>query len=119
MRSRFHQYFVHGEFADCSQWKTDCDDCLLYERKEDFQAALRVIRSEKNRREIRLGAHYANTVWTKRTEPPSEWEKPLPDWLQKRDENTFLAIKSREMKGEKTDEFVTFGLEPKSLCPIM
>ena len=29
-RLRFHQYYVHGETTDCSQWKENFADCELW-----------------------------------------------------------------------------------------
>lgn len=116
IRDRFHQYFIFGELRDCRQWKVDYDDCRRFEEKEDWQAALNIIRSEKRRRDERFKAHYANTVWTKRSEPPAEWAKPLPEWIQKRDEHSYLAIKSKELKGEVDGDS---DAKTKSLCVIM
>lgn len=116
MRGRFQQYFVHGKFVDCQHWKIDYDDSLLYERKDDANAGMRIIRSEKKRRDARMAAHYGNNVWTKRTEPPADWNKPLPEWLEKRNENTFLAIKSKEMLSGEIEDI---KLKPATLCSIM
>lgn len=59
-----------------------------------------MIHSEKLRRLDRLRSHYNNNVWAKRKSPPEDWNKPLPDYLQKEYEYTYLNIKSKEMKGE-------------------
>lgn len=61
----------------------------------------------------RLRAHYRNDVWKKRDGPPPDWDKPLPEWMQKRDENTYLAIKAKEMREGKVED------EKKSSCSIM
>lgn len=71
-----------------------------------------LINSEKNRRLERLRAHYRNDTWKKRDAPPEDWAKPLPEWMAKRNENTYLAIKAQELKEGKVEE-------TKSRCAIM
>ena len=44
--------------------------------------------------------HFGNNIWKKRKNPPEDFNKPLPDHLNKQYENSFLDIKSKEMKGE-------------------
>lgn len=114
MQGRFHQYFIHGESVDCSQWKRDYDNCIRFEDSpNDLRSAQKIIQSEENRRTARLRAHYANTVWTKRTDPPSDWSKPLPEWLQKKNENTYLEIKANEMRNNVDSS------KDRTLCVIM
>lgn len=76
-----------------------------------FQEA--VIKSERIRRLERLKAHYQNDTWTKREAPPADWAAPLPEWMVKRDENTYLAYKAKEMREGKEEE------SEKSSCTIM
>lgn len=71
-----------------------------------------VIRSERARRLARLRGHYRNNIWKKRDSPPSDFDKPLPEWMVKRDENTYLALKAKEMREDKTEE-------ANSYCSIM
>lgn len=59
-------------------------------------------------------AHYDNDIWTKRKAPPSDWDKELPEWLQKRNENTLLEVKSKQAKGE---DIALVG--ERFLCSIM
>ncbi|CAD7077073.1 unnamed protein product [Hermetia illucens] len=113
-KARFHQYFVHGENTDCSQWKIDYDNCCQFREKKDIEAGKAVIQSEAERRRVRMQAHYANDVWKKRKAPPEDWSKPLPEWLQKKNEGTFLAIKAQELKTGIVSE-----PEKKSYCSIM
>lgn len=68
---------------------------------------------QANTNEI-LVAHYDNDVWTKRKAPPPDWDKTLPEWLQKRNENTLLEVKSRQAKGE---DIALVG--ERYLCTIM
>lgn len=115
IKARFHQYFIHGESIDCSQWKTDQKNCQLWEDKRDLIAATDVIKSEERRRLTRLQAHYGNTVWTKRSEPPEQWNAPLPAWLEEKNKNTYLELKSKELRGEKVDD----PDAGKGFCSIM
>lgn len=63
-----------------------------------FQKAL--VDSEKNRRLDRLEKHYKNNTWSKRKEPPSDWNKPLPEWMVQEHKDSYLDHKSQELKGE-------------------
>jgi hypothetical protein len=91
---------VHGDSLDCASWEHDFEDCLKYEDKNDLKAAKRVIDNETLRRKERLKNHYSNNVWKKRDAPPEDWAKPLPEHLTKGYENSFLDLKSKELKGE-------------------
>ena len=102
IKGRFQQYFVHGDSLDCASWEHDFEDCLRYTEKNDLAAGKKVIDNETARRKERLKAHYGNNVWKKRDGPPEDWAKPLPDHLMKKYENSFLDIKNKEMKGEKS-----------------
>lgn len=113
-KDRFQQYFVDGEFLDCNQWNQDYKSCCRLEEKDDWQAGVDLIVSEKRRRDARFGAHFANKVWTKRDAPPPDWNKPLPEWMQERYEHSYLTSKSKEMRGEAV------AVEGKSsFCAIM
>ncbi|XP_017460672.1 PREDICTED: UPF0545 protein C22orf39 homolog [Rhagoletis zephyria] len=116
IKARFHQYFIHGESIDCSQWKTDYNNCERYMKSNgnDVTAGEAVIRSEAERRRKRMEAHYGNTTWKKRTHPPEDWSKPLPEWLAKKNENTFLELKQMELDGRKLAEETE-----KSYCALM
>lgn len=59
-----------------------------------------------------------NDVWTKRDGPPKDWNKPLPEEIQKQYETSYLALKAKEMRGEKVEPHpadLTSGLT----CAIM
>ena len=56
----------------------------------DEEAAQRLIDFEEKRIAARLQAHFNNDVWEKRTEPPEDWNKPLPEALAKLAENSLL-----------------------------
>ncbi|XP_032686579.1 UPF0545 protein C22orf39 homolog [Odontomachus brunneus] len=98
IKARFDQYFVFGEPIDCTQWKTDYLNCYQWEKYKSEEAFNDLIESEKQRRIKRLQPHYENDVWEKRDKPPENWNAPLPEWLQKKYENSYLQIRSEEMK---------------------
>ncbi|XP_075169099.1 synaptic plasticity regulator PANTS [Haematobia irritans] len=114
-KARFHQYFIHGENTDCTQWQTDYKNCVRYQDSNgnDVQAGEAVVRSEEERRLRRFRGHYGNTVWEKRKSPPEDWSKPLPEWLEKKNENSYLQLKQMEMDGRAIPE------DSKSYCMIM
>ncbi|XP_012533889.1 UPF0545 protein C22orf39 homolog [Monomorium pharaonis] len=98
IKARFHQYFIYGEAINCDQWKTDYNNCYQWQKYQSEEAYDKLIQSEKQRRAKRLHAHYANNVWEKRERPPENWNNPLPEWMQKKFENSYLHIRSQEMK---------------------
>ncbi|KAL0894122.1 hypothetical protein ABMA27_014161 [Loxostege sticticalis] len=112
-KGRFHQYFIFGKTVDCNQWKKDYDNCCKWVKDQDVKAAEAVINSEKARRMERLRAHYRNDTWKKRDAPPEDWARPLPEWMVKRDENTYLAQKAKELREGKVEE------ADKGFCSIM
>ena len=114
-KARFHQYFINGESTDCTQWETDYKNCVRYRDSNgnDVNAGVAVIKSEEDRRLKRFRGHYANTVWKKRTAPPEDWSKPLPEWMEKRNENSYLQLKQLEMEGKVPVQ------DEKSYCSIM
>lgn len=83
-----------------------------------MKAGEEVINSEAKRREIRFRGHYGNTVWRKRQAPPEDWSKPLPEWMQEKNKNTFLNYKQMEMEGKVPPSNIFEGTTPK-LCSIM
>ncbi|CRL01529.1 CLUMA_CG014169, isoform A [Clunio marinus] len=121
IKGRFHQYFVHGDSLDCSSWEHDFENCLKYEKNDDLKAAKNVIDSEASRRKERMKAHYENNIWTKRANPPEDWAKPLPDHLNQQYENSFLDLKSKEMRGIpiSPEAATNSSLQSASFCTIM
>lgn len=114
-KARFHQYFINGENTDCTQWQTDYKNCLRYRdsNNNDVEAGAAVIKSEEERRLKRFKGHFANNVWEKRSEPPPDWTKPLPEWMEKKNENSYLQLKQMEMEGKVPAQ------DEKSYCLIM
>ncbi|KAH8373040.1 hypothetical protein KR009_011023, partial [Drosophila setifemur] len=116
LKARFHQYFIFGQDTDCSQWLTDFKNCERFQQSNgtDAVSGAGVIKSEEQRRMTRLRAHYANDIWQKRKEPPLDWAAPLPEWMQKRNENTYLELKQNELSGR-----AVLQEEERSLCVVM
>ncbi|XP_037816307.1 UPF0545 protein C22orf39 homolog [Lucilia sericata] len=114
-KARFHQYFINGQNTDCTQWQTDYNNCVKYRDSNgnDVDAGVAVIKSEEERRLKRFHGHYANTVWEKRKSPPEDWSKPLPEWMEKKNENSYLQLKQLEMEGKVPAQ------DEKSYCSIM
>lgn len=124
IRGRFNQYFIYGESLDCEQWRNDHNNCQKYSWLNDKEAAKLVIQSEMKRRAERLKAHYANDIWTKRENPPEDWVKPLPAFMEERNKNTYLELRTRELKEqeEKTKQNVENTLSEgnkSSFCTFM
>lgn len=101
IKGRFNQYFIYGEFLDCIPWKTDYKNCQKWSWGKDKKAASDLIDRELQRQDERLRAHAANNVWTKRDKPPEDWSKPLPEFIQKRNENTLLAFRAKELQEQE------------------
>lgn len=101
IKGRFNQYFIFGEYLDCTQWAEDYNNCQKYSWFNDEDAAKSVIQSELVRRTQRLKAHYDNDIWTKRETPPDNWAAPLPEFMAKRNQNTYLEIKNKEYIAEQ------------------
>ncbi|KYN04986.1 PREDICTED: UPF0545 protein C22orf39 homolog [Cyphomyrmex costatus] len=98
IKARFHQYFIFGKTVDCDQWKIDYRNCYQWEKHKSEEAYDSLIKSEKQRRHNRLHAHYQNDIWERREKPPENWNTSLPEWMQKEFENSYLHIRSKEMK---------------------
>lgn len=76
----------------------------------------KIIKSEQSRRHERLKAHYQNDIWERRTEPPKEWNKPLPEYISKDYDTSYLGIKAKEMRGEVV---VPSILTERTMCVIL
>ena len=116
--ARFHQYFVFGEYQDCTQWKIDYDNCHLWKKYNSKEAFNKLISSEKQRRIARLRGHYNNDVWQRRDKPPEDWNAPLPDWLEERAKVSYLRIASEKLKKEKEQNNIEHNNQANS-CTLM
>ncbi len=121
---RFHQYYVDGQTEDCSPWQENHQDCELWLAGADREAAARVITRERDRLAARLRPHFANTVWEKRTEPPADWDKELPEYMRERQEGSYLGLYQRQRDKEVTAshaELTIMEVQAKSgtSCAVM
>lgn len=116
IRGRFQQYFVNGDILDCSSWNHDLNDCINFEEKNDYRAGKRIIENENVRRKDRMKSHFNNDTWTKRKNPPEDWNKPLPEYITKNYENSFLEMKTKETKNDP-DKAV--DMKEPTYCNIM
>lgn len=107
IKGRFNQYYIEGKVADCSQWREDHEDCKLWTKNSDEEAAKRIIEREKSRIKTRLEGHYGNNVWEKRDIPPTkeEWNKVLPEYMIDRQRQSYFSLyaKNQSKKDEDTE----------------
>ncbi|XP_054709478.1 UPF0545 protein C22orf39 homolog [Uloborus diversus] len=103
MQSRFNQYYIYGEVLDCSNWKKDYQDCMIFRKNHDLKAIEKVIESENQRKKKRNEASYNNDVWQYRSKPPENWNSEMPDWMIERKKNSLLI---------ETQAKLNEGIEP-------
>ncbi|KAG7208981.1 hypothetical protein KM043_015149 [Ampulex compressa] len=114
-KARFNQYFIFGEFIDCTQWDVDYNNCLFWKKTECETVYNELIESENERRRKRITAHLKNNVWERREHPPEDWNKPLPEWMQEREKGTLLAaVRNAGMEAIKEN-----NSDKKSTCTIL
>ena len=101
IRARIHQYFIFGEKQDCTQWLTDYYTCADFHKTRDLKDLPALIHSEEERFKARALASARNNVWTYRTAPPDDWNKPLPDYMQERNKGTVLEFYSKRRQKAK------------------
>lgn len=102
MKGKFHQYFIHGETLDCSQWVKDYENCMEFRMTKEQAPLAAVIKSEQVRRFQRMAPFFLNDVWKHRKTPPGDWNKPLPEKMQKEYQDTYLDHKAREYRSTNT-----------------
>lgn len=68
------------------------------------------------RRLKRLKGHYKNDVWKKRDNPPENWAAPLPEWLEQKNKNTYLAMKAENIASGNVNDF---DLKIYNACSIL
>ena len=86
----FSFFSVNGKYENCDIKQTNFNDCNALSGSYDEDAAQRLVEFEESRIAKRLQAHFDNDVWEKRSEPPEDWNKPLPEGLAKLSENSLL-----------------------------
>jgi len=125
VRGRFHQYYVAGEAADCSQWRDNLADCRLWEEAAEGEAAARIMEREGARIAARLRPHFENTVWEKRAAPPEDWSRELPEYMAARQEGSYLTkyTKAKEkVEAASSSELMLMEVQAKAgtaMCSIM
>ena len=40
IKARFNQYFIHGKYQDCTQWRHDWDNCHKWRDDKNVKAAV-------------------------------------------------------------------------------
>lgn len=83
IRSRIQQYYVFGDLTDCSQHTNNYDNCNKYRKTKNPDLLQPIIAWEENFIYKRLGAAQANPVWETRESPPSDFDGPLPEFIEK------------------------------------
>lgn len=91
IRGRLHQYYVYGELFDCSEHKNNYNNCMKFRSTQNPDVLDPIIEWETNLIQTRLNAAKNNKAWAFRKSPPSDFEKPLPEFLQKRQQKTLFG----------------------------
>lgn len=90
LRARVHQYYVFGDLTDCSQHSNNYDSCLNYRKTKDPQLLQPIIDWEKNLIQKRLDVAAANPCWDAREIPPSNFNGPLPSFVEERHKKSYF-----------------------------
>ncbi|XP_071848925.1 synaptic plasticity regulator PANTS-like [Apostichopus japonicus] len=72
--NKFHEYYVHGEWPVCEQWKEDHHNCMLWTEHQSKTAKEALIQSELHR--LKAKNDNSPPVWNLRTQPCSDWTMP-------------------------------------------
>lgn len=75
---------------------------MEWRKSGDTEALKSVIDSELNRKQERLNGTLQNNVWELRNEPPKDWNRPLPDWMNHKLKDTYLDIKQNEKTADES-----------------
>lgn len=95
---------MFGERKDCTPISDALHSCMFWLQRKDVQELVRkkiclininfvlfkqknLISYEEDRLIRRKLSSENNDVWESRTQPPSDWNAPLPDWAKKRAES--------------------------------
>ncbi|CAE1328146.1 unnamed protein product [Acanthosepion pharaonis] len=114
-KGRFQQYYVFGNYLDCSKWKQDSENCFKFRETRSVDVLQKILDNEKDRRQIRIKNAQANDIWEYRSSPPEDWTKPLPEWEKAR-KNTVLS--KVQLVKEKSGTF-TGTSDTLSSCVIL
>lgn len=80
--ARIHQYYVFGDFTDCSQHKDNYNSCLKYRKTKNLQLLDPIIKWERDLIQKRLDVARSNPCWEMRDEPPTDFNGPLPEFTE-------------------------------------
>lgn len=83
IRHRFHQYYVYGELLDCKIYSNLYNSCIEFRNKKEEKCLEPIIEWERNYFYTRMQTVNQNKTWVSRTEPPKDFEAPLPAYLEK------------------------------------
>ncbi|XP_074604682.1 synaptic plasticity regulator PANTS [Brevipalpus obovatus] len=106
--TKFHHKWL-GVPHDCSQWVEDLHNCFEFRKTGAKDALEKVIASENKRIEERLKASSANDVWERRTSPPPDWNKPMPDWWTEKVKDSHLQVYMEKERGKERKLKETLG----------
>lgn len=83
IKSRLYQLYIYGETIDCNQHYENYQTCLNYRKTKDLRILDKIIEWERNLIQIRLNTVAQNKAWELRTDPPHDFEAPLPEFIEK------------------------------------
>ncbi|CAF0822328.1 unnamed protein product [Didymodactylos carnosus] len=84
LRGKLTHRYIHGYKEDCSPKIEAMHNCVYWTQRGDIDNLKELISYEEQRLLRRKHASMMNNVWEYRTEPPSDWNSPLPEWAVKR-----------------------------------
>lgn len=91
-KAKVNNYFRGIEISDqeCLKYQELFVDCHKYQKDpvNNFNLLLKLNTYENDLMKRRIDSARGNDIWEMRTSPPSDWNSKLPDWAQKRLENT-------------------------------
>lgn len=91
-KSRIYQYYVYGETLDCTPHWDNYQSCLKYRKTKNVNLLEPIIKWEKNLIKTRLETVKQNKAWEMRDKPPEDFNKPLPEFIEKRQKESLLRL---------------------------
>ncbi|KAH7956101.1 hypothetical protein HPB52_006018 [Rhipicephalus sanguineus] len=61
-----------------------------------------VVKSEEKRKHDRLKASRDNDVWQLRSKPPEDWNAPVPEWMAKKFEQSYIAAVAKKEEAKSS-----------------